>query len=89
MSTVDLHLIMKKIKLMKISKILAHNLTILRDKHRLSVIEVAERCKVTRQAIYQVESGNKWISLPLLESLCKLYKVEEHELFQIDTSNIK
>ena len=77
---------MKQFKTMKISKILGHNLKILREKNKLSVIEVASKCKVSRNAIYQVESGEKWISMPLVEALCKVYKVEEHELFQINTT---
>lgn len=70
----------------KISKILAHNLRILRERHNLSVIELAEKCEVSRQAIYHLESGDQWISMPLIEKLCKVYKIEEHELFQINTT---
>jgi transcriptional regulator with XRE-family HTH domain len=77
---------MKRNGTVKISKVLAHNLVVLREKHKLSVIDVAKRCNVTRQAIYQVESGDRWISLPLIEALCKTYKIEEHELFQINTT---
>lgn len=77
---------MKKANAVKISKVLAHNLVILRERHKLSVIELADKCKVTRQAIYHLESGDRWISLPLIESLCKVYKIEEHELFQINTT---
>lgn len=77
---------MRHIRTMKISKILAHNLTVLREKNGLSVIELAAKCKVTRQAIYHLESGKQWISLPLIDKICKVYKVEEHELFQINTT---
>ena len=77
---------MKINKTMKISKVLAHNLVVLREKNRLSVIELAEKCKVTRQAIYHLESGDRWISQPLIEAICKVYKIEEHELFQINTT---
>lgn len=77
---------MKSNTTVKISKILAHNLIVLREKHRLSVIELAAKCGVTRQAIYHLESGQRWISQPLIEALCKAYKIEEHELFQINTT---
>ena len=82
---------MKQLKTMKISKVLAHNLIVLREKHGLSVAKLAEKCNVTRQAIYQVEAGDNWISLPLIEALCKVYKIEQHELFQINTTfdNVK
>lgn len=69
----------------KISKVLAANLTNLRASSGLSVIEVAKLCGVTRQGIYHLESGEKWISLPLIEKLCSIYNIEQHELFQIDT----
>jgi DNA-binding XRE family transcriptional regulator len=77
---------MKKTKSVKISKVLAHNLQVLREKHKLSVIDLAQKCNVTRQAIYHLETGDRWISLPLIQSLCKVYKIEEHELFQINTT---
>jgi len=79
---------MKK-KQIKICKILGQNLTFLRDKNNLSVIELAKRCGVTRQAIYQLESGKNWISLPLIVALCKFYKIEQHELFQFDAARIE
>lgn len=77
---------MKLPKTVKISKVLAHNLQVLRERHKLSVIELADKCKVSRQTIYQLESGDQWISLNLVDSLCKVYKIEEHELFQINTT---
>lgn len=70
----------------KISKVLAHNLQVLREKNGLSVMDIAKKCDVSRQTIYQLESGDQWISLSLVESLCKFYKIEEHELFQINTT---
>lgn len=74
---------MKKINALKISKVLAHNLVILREKHGLSVSELAKKLEITRQGVYQIEDGEHWISKPLVEKLCKLYKIEEHELFQV------
>lgn len=73
-----------KCNTMKISKLFAHNLTVLREKHKMSVIELAEKCNVSRQSIYDLEAG----SLPrprLLEAICKVFKIEEHELFQLNT----
>ncbi len=71
---------------MKIGKLLSHNMTVLREQHGLSVIELAKKCGVDRQTIYKLESGENWISPMMVERLAKAYKIEEHVLFQINTS---
>jgi len=73
---------MKNKNTVKISKILAHNLKALREQHKLSASGLAAKCGVTRQAIYKLETGDAWISLALVGSICKAYKIEQHELFQ-------
>ncbi len=69
---------------MRISVVLASNLKSLRESKGLSVIELAKLLDSTRQAVYHLESGDKWISMPMIERLCSVYKIEQHELFQID-----
>jgi transcriptional regulator with XRE-family HTH domain len=69
---------------LKISTLLAHNLKTIRESRGLSVVQLAKELGVTRQGIYQIEDGEHWISSTLLEKLCKFYKIEEHELFQIN-----
>lgn len=70
----------------KISKLLSHNITSLRESRKMSVIELAEKCEVTRQAIYKIEAGENWIGLDMIEKLCRVFKIEEHELFQVNTT---
>lgn len=80
---------MKNLNKVKISKVLANNLVELREKKGLSVQELATLLGITRQGVYHIESGEKWISMPLIEKVCSIYKVEQHELFQIDPTTIK
>lgn len=68
----------------KISKVLAKNLTQLREDRGLSVIDLANELGVTRQGVYHLESGDKWISLPMVEKISEFYKIEQHEMFQPD-----
>lgn len=75
---------MKSLNKVKISKVLAANLLHLREKNGLSVQELAKLCGISRQGVYHIESGEKWISMPLIEKICSIYKIEQHELFQIN-----
>jgi transcriptional regulator with XRE-family HTH domain len=75
---------MRLLKL-KISKVLASNLIALRECKGLTVIELSKLLGVTRQGVYHLESGEKWISLPMIEKLSSIYKIEQHELFLPET----
>lgn len=68
----------------KLSKLQAHNITVLRERKKWSKIELAEKCGVHRQTIYNVESGDELASYPVIRALCKAFDIEEHELFQIN-----
>jgi transcriptional regulator with XRE-family HTH domain len=75
---------MKSLCRVKISKVLASNLVHLREKNGLSVQDLAKLCGISRQGVYHIESGEKWISMPLIEKICSIYKIEQHELFQVN-----
>ncbi len=76
---------MKKIPKKDISKVLALKLETLRKSHNMTVYELSKKCRVSRQTIYNIESGDEWISKKLLNRLCSIYKVDSVYLFQDDT----
>lgn len=78
--------IMKRQKNLKIAKLFSHNLRVLREKHKMSVIDLADKCNVTRQTIYNLENGSL-PKPPQLEAICKVFKIEEHELYQLNTKS--
>lgn len=76
---------MNKIQKKDISKVLALKLKTLRESHTMTVYELSKKCRVSRQTIYNIESGDEWISKKLLNRLCSIYKVDSVYLFQDDT----
>lgn len=76
---------MKKIPKKDISKVLALKLKTLRESQNMTVYELSKKCRVSRQTIYNIESGDEWISKKLLNRLCSIYKVDSVYLFQDDT----
>lgn len=67
---------------MDIEKIIAFNFKALRESEGLSVIEMAKELDVTRQTIYNIEGAKTLIQKPLLQSICKYFKIESDYLFQ-------
>lgn len=71
----------------KQTNMISRNLTALRQYHKYSQEEVAEKVGVTRQAVAKWESGSADPSTTNLLALAKLYGVEAEELLRgIDRS---
>jgi AbrB family looped-hinge helix DNA binding protein len=64
---------------------IAANLRFLRNKHRLTQEEVAERIGVTRQAVAKWESGDTLPDILNCEALAELYDVSLNDLVRHDT----
>lgn len=76
-------------KEVKISKVLAINIKELRESKGLTLNDLGEKIGVSRQAIWNLENENSWITLDKIEKICKFFKIEEHELFQLEKSSKK
>src|SRR5690554_3972666 len=63
---------------------IAANLRFLRNKHRLTQEEVAERIGVTRQAVAKWESGDSLPDILNCEALADLYDVSLNDLVRYD-----
>lgn len=74
---------------MKIQKILANNIKELREKKGITLNELGSKIGVTRQQIWSLENEHSWITLDKVEKICKFFKIEEHELFQLEKSSKK
>lgn len=48
----------------------------LRQEKRMSVIQLAEKCDVSRQNIYKIEDGKYNVSIDILYRVCKALGVE-------------
>lgn len=84
-SKVVLYILQMRLDTLKITKIVSSNITLLREKHKMSVIELSKKCKVTRQTIYNIENGTHLPNQDLTSRLSSVFNVEEHELYQINT----
>lgn len=73
---------MKQNNLVKITKVLAKNITALREANHLTISELARQIGVSRQAIWNLENEESWITLDKVEKLAKVFGVEQHMLFQ-------
>jgi transcriptional regulator with XRE-family HTH domain len=78
---------MKKLKLVKITKVLAKNVTTLRESKHWTASELARQVGVSRQAIFNIENELSWITLDKVEKLAQVFGVEQHELFKPHKEN--
>jgi len=74
---------------LKIGKLVANNLKQLRENKGLTLEELGSKIGVSRQAIWNMENDTSWITKDKAAKLSKALGVEEHVIFQIDTSKIK
>ena len=64
---------------------IAEKLKKLRKQKGWSQIEVAERLKISPSAYSRMETGESCSWASKLEDICKLYEIEEEELFKDST----
>jgi DNA-binding XRE family transcriptional regulator len=67
-----------------IVKVVSRNLRKFREIRGWSVIDLAKKCKVAKQTIYQIEDGTNWIGLKTVQKVCRELGIDQHELFQFD-----
>ena len=72
---------MKQNKLVKITKVLAKNISDMRHDKRMTASELARQIGVTRQFVYNIENELSWITLDKVEKIAEVFGVEQHELF--------
>lgn len=77
---------MRNISRLKISKVLAHNISKLREERGLTLDQMGKALGVTRQAIWNLENETSWITTDKIEKLSIFFNIEQHELFQVDTA---
>lgn len=61
-------------------KQIGKNLKALREKSGLRAVEIARALRVTRQHIYQLESGNKKLTVERLQQFGRVFKVEPEKI---------
>jgi putative transcriptional regulator len=65
-----------------------NRLTEIREKQGKSIIELAELCSVTRQAIYAIENGQHNPSVLLALKLARILQVKVEDLFVMEKSDL-
>lgn len=74
---------------MKIIKVVGSNLKKYRIAAGMTLEDLGEAVGSSRQAIWSIENEKNWISIGTIEKISKALNIEEHLLFQIDTSKVK
>lgn len=74
---------------MKIIKIVGSNLKRYRTEAGMTLEDLGAAIGSTRQAIWSIENEKNWISIGTIEKISKALQIEEHLLFQIDTTKLK
>lgn len=72
---------------MKITEVLASNIRALREHRGLTLEELGKMIGVSKQAIWNIENQQSWITLDKIEKLAMFFGIEQHELFS--ATNLK
>jgi len=72
---------------MQLKDIFVQNLRKCRRERGISQAMLAEKCDTSTSYIGQIEIGNRFPSLELIEKIAKVLKIKPHLLFYIESDN--
>jgi len=72
---------------MQLKDVFVKNLKNFRKERGFTQAELAEKCDTATSYIGQIEIGNRFPSLELIEKMAKVLKIRPHLLFFIDSDN--
>ena len=67
---------------MDIKKIFGQNLTNFRKNNNFTQEQLAESLKISVKHLSAIESGRKFVSIPLMERICVFFKITPEKLFE-------